>query len=48
MKSYKTYYDDHVVIKNKDGSFKETRISSYLRYIHTIKPLEELLKWLEE
>jgi len=25
----------------------ETRVSAYKRYLHTIKPIEELIKYLE-
>lgn len=48
MKAYKSYYDNHVVIKDKNGNFKGTRLNSYFRYIHTIKPIEELLNFLEK
>lgn len=27
--------------------WSETRVSAYKRYLHTIKPIEELLKYIE-
>lgn len=36
------------VLLKKDNQWVMTRVDAYKRYIHTIKPIEDLLNWLEE
>ncbi len=42
----KRYFDKVVLIKKKNR-YSETRLSAYKRYINTIKPLEDLIKYIE-
>lgn len=42
----KRYFDKVVLIKKKNR-YSETRLSAYKRYINTIKPLEDLIKYID-
>ena len=51
-KSLISYYDTHYLHQRTDEAghiyYCMTRVAAYYRYIHTIKPLDDLLKSLEE
>lgn len=34
-----------MLIRDKNGVWRMTRLAAHLRYIHTIKPLDDLLKY---
>ena len=50
-KSITTHYDTHYLHQRTDEAghiyYCMTRVAAYKRYIHTIKPLDDLLKSLE-
>ena len=47
MKQKLTHYDKNVVLK-RNNHYVMTRVNAYKRYIHTIKPLNDLIKILDQ
>ena len=37
-----------MLIRDKDGYWRMTRLAAHLRYIHTIKPLDDIVSLFDE
>ena len=37
----------NMLIKDKEGFWRMTRLAAHLRYVRTIKPIEDLLNYLD-